>query len=345
MKIGKPLPAVSAINPQERRQTLLPETPAATQRTSVLADAAHAEVASKKSTSFSLQLNQQLSSMQSAESYLNDLHGRLSQLKLSLSRETSSPTSGSGADSIRHALQDVEQLLRERSKRSANSLDATLKLRLSEPVRSRFSLQGLDSLEAIRQSGRETLLFSGGRQLAEPVAVVLDDDMSDEQILRRFNGSLGQSGIRAELDDNGRLRFSARESDWQQLKDQLAVQGEDKLFAKGRYQRVQSEEDQLLKFPEEPSLDSLRELRRMLDTVVAGLEKVSALREQLGQRQREIREFLARQADADEQQWASDFSHSVFNLMQRSPSSYAAVTQTVVAQANISRFAVVSLLS
>jgi hypothetical protein len=31
--------------------------------------------------------------------------------------------------------------------------------------------------------------------------------------------------------------------------------------------------------------------------------------------------------------------------MQRSPSSYAAVTQTVVAQANISRFAVVSLLS
>ena len=83
--------------------------------------------------------------MQSAESYLNDLHGRLSQLKLSLSREISSPTSSSGADAIRHAMQDVEQLLRERSKRSANSLDATLKLRLSEPVRSRFSLQGLDS--------------------------------------------------------------------------------------------------------------------------------------------------------------------------------------------------------
>jgi hypothetical protein len=40
-----------------------------------------------------------------------------------------------------------------------------------------------------------------------------------------------------------------------------------------------------------------------------------------------------------------DFSRSVFNLMQRSPSSYAAVTQTVVAQATISRFAVVSLLS
>ena len=345
MKIGKQLPAVSAINPQERRQPLPSDAPAITRRAPLAGEGGHAEAVNKKSTSFSLQLNQQLSSMQSAESYLNDLHGRLSRLKLSLSREISSPTSSSGADAIRHAMQDVEQLLRERSKRSANSLDATLKLRLSEPVRSRFSLQGLDSLEAIRQSGRETLLFSGGRQLAEPVAVVLDDDMSDEQILRRFNGSLGQSGIRAELDDNGRLRFSARESDWQQLKDQLAVQGEDKLFAKGRFQRLPSQEEQLLRLPEEPAFDSLRELRRMLDTVVAALEKVGALREQLGQRQREIREFLAQQADVDEQQWAKDFSHSVFNLMQRSPSSYAAVTQTVVAQANISRFAVVSLLS
>ena len=345
MKIGKPLPAVSAINPHERRQTLVPDAPAVSRRAPVVGDALNAEAGTKKSTSFSLQLNQQLSSMQSAESYLNDLHSRLSQLKLSLSREISSPTSNTGPDAIRHAMQEVEQLLRERSKRSANSLDATLKLRLSEPVRSRFSLQGLESLETIRQSGRETLLFSGGRQLAEPVAVVLDDDMGDEQILRRFNGSLGQAGIRAELDDSGRLKFSARESDWQQLKDQLAVQGEDKLFAKGRYQRVQSSEEQLLRFPEDPPLDSLRELRRMLDTVVAGLEKVGALREQLGQRQREIREFLARQADVDEQQWAKDFSHSVFNLMQRSPSSYAAVTQTVVAQANISRFAVVSMLS
>ena len=182
---------------------------------------------------------------------------------------------------FREELEQVRQLLAERGQRSGEALDASFKLRLTEPVRSRFSLQGLDSLEAIRQSGRETLLFSGGRQLAEPVAVVLDDDMSDEQILRRFNGSLGQSGIRAELDDNGRLRFSARESDWQQIKDQLAVQGEDKLFAKGRFQRLPSQEEQLLRLPEEPAFDSLRELRRMLDTVVAALEKVGALREQL----------------------------------------------------------------
>jgi len=343
MKIGKQLPAVSAINPQERREALLRDAPAPL-RAGVPSDAPHTEATPSKSTSFSLQLNQQLSSMQSADSYLGDLQTRLSQLKLSLSRQISSPQP-SGEECIRHTVQQIGELLKERSQRSGNSLDATLKLRLTEPVRSRFSLKGLESLEAIRQSGRETLLFSGGRQLAEPVAVVLDDEMSDEQILRRFNGSLGQAGIRAELDQNGALKFSAREGDWQKLKDQLAVQGEGKLFDKGRYVRLQSEDDQLLSFPEELQLDSFRELRRLLDSVVAGLDKVTTLREQLSNRQQEIREFLARQAHADEKQWAMDFSRSVFNLMQRSPSSYAAVTQTVVAQATISRFAVVSLLS
>lgn len=343
MKIGKQLPAVSAINPQERREALLRDAPASL-RAGAPVETPHTETKPSKNTSFSLQLNQQLSSMQSADSYLGDLQTRLSQLKLSLSRQISSPQPN-GEEHIRQAVQQVGELLKERSQRSGNSLDATLKLRLTEPVRSRFSLQGLESLEKIRQSGRETLLFSGGRQLAEPVAVVLDDEMTDEQILRRFNGSLGQAGIRAELDQNGALKFSAREGDWQKLKGQLAVQGEGKLFDKGRYVRVQSEDDQLLSFPEELQLDSFRELRRLLDSVVAGLDKVTTLREQLSNRQQEIREFLARQAHADEKQWAMDFSRSVFNLMQRSPSSYAAVTQTVVAQATISRFAVVSLLS
>ena len=343
MKIGKQLPAVSAINPQERREALLRDAPAPL-RAGAPAETPHTETTPSKNTSFSLQLNQQLSSMQSADSYLGDLQTRLSQLKLNLSRQISSPQPN-GEESIRQTVQQVGELLKERSKRSGNSLDANLKLRLTEPVRSRFSLQGLESLDKIRQSGRETLLFSGGRQLAEPVAVVLDDEMSDEQILRRFNGSLGQAGIRAELDPHGELKFSAREGDWQKLKDQLAVQGEGKLFDKGRYVRVQSEDEQLLSFPEELQLDSFRELRRLLDSVVAGLDKVTSLREQLSNRQQEIREFLARQAHADEKQWAMDFSRSVFNLMQRSPSSYAAVTQTVVAQATISRFAVVSLLS
>ncbi|WP_346770505.1 hypothetical protein [Pseudomonas sp. 273] len=79
--------------------------------------------------------------------------------------------------------------------------------------------------------------------------------------------------------------------------------------------------------------------------MIDALDRIGTLRDQLRQRQGEIREFLARQADRDEQQWAQDYAASVFNLVRDSGSSYAAVTRTVVAQANLSRFAVVSLLS
>ena len=345
MKIGKSLPAVTAINPHERRLPLLPDAPQVEpRRHSLLGETTALDAGARKSSSFSLQLNQQLSSMQSADSYLGDLHQRLSQLKMVLSREISAAQPGA-QEEIRQAVQQVRELLAERSRRSSNSLDANLRLRLTEPVRSRFTLQGLENIETVRAAGRETLLFSGGRQLAEPVAVVLDEGLSDEQILRRFNATLGQAGIRAELEHGGRLTFSARESDWQALRGQLAVQGEGKLFEPGRYSRLPSVEEQLLNVPQELALDSVEELRRLLDSVLAGLGRISALREQVRHRQQEIRAFIASQAANDEKQWALDFSHSVLELMRRSPSSYAAVTQTVVAQANISRFAVVSLLS
>lgn len=346
MKVEKQLPAVATIDSRERRQTVLPDAPASVSRKAPAnpVDTHRAERAAGKNANFNLQLNQQLSSMQSADSYLGELADRLAQLKLSLGRELSNSQPGA-REAVKQAMQQAHSLLRQRAERSGNSLDASFKLRLNEPVRSRFSLEGLESIDAIRRAGKETLLFSGGRALAEPVAVVLDEDMSEQQILRRFNTSLGQAGIRAELDAGGAVKFSAKESDWQQLKGQLAVQGEGKLFAKGKPTRLDSHEDELLRLPADSSLDSFRELRRVLDDVVRALDKIASLREQLSHRQEEIREFLARQSHQDEKQWAQDYASLVFNLMRQSPSSYAAVTQTVIAQANINRFTVVSLLS
>jgi len=340
IKVDKQLPVVTALDPQARRPV---QGEQAVQRQRKQMPAEPAVQPRGKSTSFNLQLNQQLTSMQAADSYLGELAGRLGQLKLSLSRELSNAQAGE-REGLKRELEQVRQLLAERGQRSGEALDASFKLRLTEPVRSRFSLQGLESMATIQQAGKETLLFSAGRKLAEPLAVVLDEGLSEQQILRRFNAGLGPAGIRAEVDNGGALKFSARESEWQQLKGELRVQGEGKLAAKAAAP-VLSQEDQLLRLPDAARLDGARELRRALDEVVAALDKIGALREQLSHRQEEIREFLARHAEQNEREWARDFAGEVFNLMRRSPSSYAAVTQTVVAQANISRSTVVSLLS
>lgn len=343
MKIERQLPSVTTIQPQDRRQTHRSDAPAPQPRQPAGRQAL-AERMGRHSSSFNIQLNRQLSSMQLAERYLTDLEGRLAGLKLSLSRMIGSAEPEQRA-AAQQALQQVNELLQQRMQRAGGAVDAGFKLSLNEPLRIRFSLQGLESMQAIQRAGAEILVFSGGRQLPEPLAVVLEEGLSEQQILRRFNASLGQAGLRAELGENGQLLFSARESDWQALRGQLAVQGEGKLFPKEQRSRIQSQEEQLLHLPAELKHESVRELRQTLDSVLAALDKVSHLREQLAKRQQEIREFLARHADDDEEQWARDYASTVFNVMNRQPASYAAVIQTVMAQANISRFAVVSLLS
>ena len=348
MKVIKQLPAAAVFDPSARRDVILP---AAGERQNALRkgedkgeNAAQMARGAQKSGSFNLQLNQQLSSMQSADSYLGDLQDRLGGLKLNLSRELSAPQS-QDREGVRQATRQVNELLEQRAQRSDGSLDAKFRLRLNEPVRSRFSLEGLESVDAIQRSGKETLLFSAGRQLAEPAAVVLDDGMSTEQVLRRFNATLGQAGIRAELDSDGALKFSAPEADWQQLKGQLAVQGEGKLFAKGKNTRLKSQEEGLLAFPTEIRTDAFREQRQLLDSVVSALDRIGGLRDQLRHRQDDIRDFLDRHASEDEREWAHSFAASMLDRMGRSATHYSAAAQTVVAQANLSRFAVVSLLA
>lgn len=347
MKIDKQLPLTTALDTRARAQAQLPDTPLAARqhRESRNADAQPVERLLDKGAGFNLQLNQQLSSMQAAERYLGAVAQQLSSLKLSLSRQLSSAQNSSERDSIMHSLQQLNSLLQQRAKESGESLDADFKLRLNEPLRSRFSVQGLESVDAVQRSGKETLLFSAGRHLPEPLAVVLDDGMSPEQILRRFNASLGQAGIRAELSPEGALKFSAPEQDWQTLKAQLKVQGEDKLFAKGSATPLVSQDDGVFNFPLAFNQNSAGELRQLLDGIVSALDRVNTLREQISQRQADVREFLARQDSQDEKQWARRFAGAVFSVQGHKTASYTVISQAVVAQSNLSRFAVVSLLS
>ncbi|SEM62797.1 hypothetical protein SAMN04487857_103289 [Pseudomonas sp. ok272] len=346
MKIDKQLPVTTTLDTRARAQTQLSDAPLTWRRVreKSSADAQPVERLLDKGSSFNLQLNQQLSSMQSAERYLSTVAEHLSTLKLSLSRQLSSAQTSGERDKVTHSLQQLNSLLEQRAKASGESLDASFKLRLNEPLRSRFNWQGLESIDRVQRSGKETLLFSAGRHLPEPVAVVLDDDMSHEQILRRFNISLGQVGIRAELSQEGALKFSAPEQTWQPLKEQLKVQGEDKLFAKSASALV-SQDDELLDLPLTLGQKTVSELRQLLDSVISALDRVSTLREQISQRQTDVREFLARQESQDEKQWAQRFAGTVFSLNGDKSAGYTVISQAVVAQSNLSRYAVVSLLS
>lgn len=300
-----------------------------------------------KERSFTLQLNQQLSSMQSAQRYLSQLADQLASLKQSVGRQLSAGPLSREVPGQSHQpmLERINDLLDKRSQLTDGTLDASFQLSLDEPLRSRFQLTGLESLPSIQQSGMETLVFNAGRHLAAPVAVVLDNNMTETQILRRFNISLGQTGLLAEKDVDDQLRFSAPEQQWQKLRGQLTVQGEDKLFSKAQPTVMQSTIESLFVEPLKLVGSSREELHRLLDSVDQGLDRIRLVTDQLHQRQRDVREFLQAQESPSEKVWAHDYAASAFDSSETQGGSYTRVAQTVLLQANVTRFAVVGLLS
>lgn len=345
MKIETQQPLVTQIDTPGRNRTEIQRAPAEARLPQPIAqDKAPRQQAGHARSGYSLQLNRQLTSIQSADSYLTDLASRLDQLKLTLSRQLANPQANEQQELSRN-LAKLSRLLAERNTRSGGSLDGNLKLSLNEPARTRFRLPGLDSIYALQAAGSETLIIKAGRRQSEPAVVALDQNLHPEQLLRRFNNALAPAGIRSELDAEGQLVFTSRDSDWQRVQAGVAVQGEGVLFPADQFTEVQPEEEAVLKVAEGTSLHSVAQQRSMLDKVVKVLDRINLLREQLNQRKQEIREFLAQQSEQQDQEWAADYVQSVFGLMQSSLSSYAAVTQTVVAQANLNRFAVVNLLS
>jgi hypothetical protein len=349
MKIDKSLPLSTSLDtralPQSQwgEQRILNAAPL-TKKNSSAALTTNERFA-KKETGFSLQLNQQLSSLQSSEQFLGDISSELSELKLSISRQLSTPLSASERQNTLDALQKIKQLLKERAKRSGEALDSSFTLRLHEPLRTRFTLEGFISMDAIKAAGDETLIFSAGRHFSEPLAIALTQGASTEDILKRFNASLGQENIRAELDEEGSLKFSAPEEKWQKIGPALRVQGEGKLADAGSFTKLNATEDMFLSLPDDINKDSARDLRHLLDVVVVSLDKISQLRDQLSQRQTDVREFLNRQENTEDSEWASHFSLRILDLKNETPTNFPLISQLVTAQSHLSRFSVVSLLS
>lgn len=92
---------------------------------------------------------------------------------------------------------------------TGDSSVTAIKGMLNSALRARFKLEGLDSIDsidAIKSTGNETLVFSAGRHFKSPLAVTLTEGASTEDILHRFNVSLGQEGLRAELDERALVR-------------------------------------------------------------------------------------------------------------------------------------------
>lgn len=288
-----------------------------------------------------LQLNRECSLQQVAVEYL----ARLQEQATTLLQVLEARGAVGSTRAIEQARQSLSFTLGQRVARVGEVLNAQLQPQAH--ARATFSVVGLASLASVQAAGAETLLFNVGRLAGGPIAVVLDDHMGSARLLRRLNQPLAQAGVQAHAGDDGQLFFSAVQAQWPQLRSQLAVRGEGRLFDGEAFVALQTREHSF-----KASLDSASDVDQLRVLARQALASVAQASEYFQHHQARLREQLPGDELRNALVQVLDFVDSAFKLPQgagydhasRAAALQAQINQGVAAQARIGRRTVLGLL-
>lgn len=289
---------------------------------------------------YSVQLNDQLTTLQQADSYLGNLEQKLLDYRhASLSGGRRVRDSGAAAQ----LATEVQNLLATRVKRAGGAVDRQLMAVLQGEAQVRFQSAGLSRLFAAQGTRSESLLFSvsGGRKTQfSAVSVVEGND--ERQYVTQISNALRRVGVRV---DKGRdeVCFSAKESDWPQLQRSFSVMGEGKLFP-AAIKTVLSPMAELCAADRLAEALSSGNGGAAQGTVQDTLNHLSEQRERLAAQQEKARQLVDGMASFPETKSAELASRVLSTSLDGASHNYDVLAQAVNGQANLSKLTVRSLL-
>lgn len=290
-----------------------------------------AALISTRPVRYNVQLNQQLTAVQQADSYLSDTETQL----LLLRHAGGSPDASDKAAGL-------QRLLEKRTQLSGGTVDRHFNVALQHNTQVNFSLPGCEKM--LHNPGGETLVFSLGGAKRELTAVALPQEGSPRQVLMHLNVGLGRMGINAQQDLAGRVKFSVDESRWDRVSQQLSVRGEGHNFPSDSFTLLAAQ-------PEEAQQESLAKIAGRPDNgrenhlrVQNALELITSQRGKLRTHQDRVRSRIDDMATPYTPQQAQDTARALGNVLGKSAESFSGLTRALNAQANVHLATVKNLL-
>ncbi len=282
---------------------------------------------SRRPMRYNVLLNQQLTAVQQADSYLAKTETQLLQLRQSAVR-------GGDVSTQSNALQ---KHLARRTELSGGTVDRHLSASLEQKTAVTFTLPGCEKL--LSQPDGETLVFSLGGRQREMVAIALPEEATPRQTLTRLNVGLGRLGIHATQAGNGQLKFSVEEGRWERVSQQLTVRGEGRHFPADAFtllapqaESASSDEMQLTRWEREGQTK-----------LHAALEHITTQRSQLRQQQDRVSARISDMQTVFSPRQALETSRALGDALARSQ-DFGALSQALGAQANVRLSTVKNLL-
>lgn len=288
---------------------------------------------------YNIQLNQQLTSVQQADSYLSQVEKRLLQLAHSMtggSREKSAP-------GIKQQLEGLNTLLSKRDKLSAGTVDRQLNSVLEGQPQVTFSLRGIESLLQHQES--ETLIFSLAGKQREIAALQLSEESSTDEALRDLNRALGKFKIKGKMGDNQQVSFFVAESNWPRVRDHLSVRGEGHRYPEGQFFPIKLIAEKNIEDTLTEILNAPGTAKQRIGELQQALEQVSLQRRTLMRQKGNVQDRIESMATLSGKGVALQQSMLFKDKLTASSGDYKTVAQAISGQANVNIRTVRNLLA
>ncbi len=272
---------------------------------------------------YNTHLNRQITRIQMAEGFLNQVEDSVINLKYAISHR-------SGQSEINTHADVLDRLLSARRKYSAGTVDRQLRVSVDDEARVRFQLD--DYLKILSDPRPEVLTFSLAGAKREISAVVLPADNTVNNNLLRLNRGLGRWGISATLQQH-EVQFEVSERNWERVSQQLSIKGEGERFPAGLFYPVKPQaepalEDHIQQFKRFPSRGS-----KLLPQLEMALNNLTSQRRVIFQKRSRIDERIASMATFDNDQAVKDSVKMMARLLRGG--SFSHINQALQAQANV----------
>lgn len=323
------LSANGALNPSVQQHAVAQNAPVRQKLPATASDYPASPLITTRPQRYSVQLNDQLTTLQQADHYLGQLEQHLLDYRHAARR---------GGQAQQQKGADLTQWLEKRSSLSGGAVDRQLRPVLQGETRVTF--QSPDLVRMLQKNASESRMFSvsDGRQ-TQLSAVVVGDDVESGQYKMMMSHALRRVGVQMH-ERQGMLNFSTTEKQWPQLEKTLSardVEAKSSTFTPLKTFADPSRAEELLQ-----SLS--RGNSRTPDAIQHALDAIGDQRAQMATQQEKARQLIDGMARFPQAESAVKASESLGGILDHANHNYQVLAQAVNGQARLSGQTVRSLL-
>lgn len=324
------LSASGALNPSVQQHAVAQNAPVRQKLPATTSDYPASPLITTRPQRYSVQLNDQLTTLQQADHYLGQLEQHILDYRHAARR---------GGQAQQQKGQALETFLEKRTTLSGGAVDRQLRPVLQGSARVTF--QAPELVQLLQDSSASSRMFSvsEGRKL-QLSAVVVGDETDPRQYKTMMGNALRRVGVQVHDGQSG-VMFSTAEAQWPQVEQTLSVRSDSaatSAFAVLKTVVEPSRADELLQ--------SVRQgANRAQDGLQQALDAISEQRAQMAVQQEKARQLIDGMARFPQGENAVQASENLGGILDHANHNYQVLAQAVNGQARLSSQTVRNLLS